>query len=114
MSIPDRGKPVEFRKVPAGPLPSPTATGESPATRHMLRGRAPAGQEPPHVEYFGEEDVDGFPTETPRWVAFCPDCGAKLALEEHQACPFFGGPEVDKTGFVVAVHCDRRKSPEST
>ena len=113
MSIPDRGKPVEFRKVAAEPSPSPTAAGETPPAKHLLQGRAPAGQKPPHVEYFGEADVDGFPSDTPQWVAFCPDCGAKLALDEHEACPFFGGPEVDKDGFVVAVHCGRRKAPES-
>lgn len=108
MSNADRGKPVEFRKAAEAAPAARTPEG----TRHVLRGQpAAAGEEVPHVEFFGEEDVDGFPSETPRWVAFCPDCGAKLALKEHEACPFFGGPEKDRNGFVVAVHCGLPKSP---
>lgn len=108
MSAPDPGKPVEFRKIPAGDAPAPAP---APATPHVLKGQAERAEDAPHLEYFGEEDVDGFPTPTPRWVAYCPDCGAKLALAEHEACPFFGGPEKDKTGFTVAVHCAKGKTP---
>jgi hypothetical protein len=63
------------------------------------------GVRPPHVEFFTEESPDGFAEDEPRFVAFCPDCGAKLMLEEHEDCPFFGGSEVDEKGFVIAVHC---------
>jgi hypothetical protein len=109
----ESGKPVQFRRVlreaAAAPAPGPPAPAHA---KHVLRGQVePGGEAPPHVEYFGEEDVDGFKSDRPRWVAFCPDCGAKLALEEHEACPFFGGPEVDRAGFVVAVHCGLRKAP---
>ena len=113
MTSPDRGKPVAFRKIPPEPAPAAADVTASTPARHVLRGQPTSGADAPHVEYFGEADVDGFPTETPKWVAFCPDCGAKLALDEHEACPFFGGPEVDKDGFVVAVHCGRKKAPDS-
>jgi hypothetical protein len=102
---PDEGKQVEFRREQGN-----EAVGEGrPAPgKHVLKGIPLDEEAPPsHVELFSEADVDGFPTETPRWVAFCPDCGSKLALEEHEACPFFGGREVDKSGFTVAVQCGR-------
>lgn len=97
------GKHVEFRRETGQ-----EQVGEGPQqpAKHILKGvPRNEGVCPPHVEFFSEESVDGFPTDTPRWVAFCPDCGSKLALEDHEACPFFGGREVDENGFVVAVHC---------
>ncbi len=60
---------------------------------------------PPHVEFFTEDSPDGFRDDSPRFVAFCPDCGSKLTLEQHEDCPFFGGRETDRDGIVVAVHC---------
>jgi hypothetical protein len=108
---PDRDQPVEFRpeSPPADVSPDDredNSPAKRPPRRHVLRGRPyRAGAAPDHVEFFCEEDVDGFKTDEPRWVAFCPDCGAKLALREHEACPFFSGTEKDRKGFVVGVHC---------
>lgn len=58
-----------------------------------------------HLELFSEESVDGFPTDQPTWVAFCPECGTKLPLKDHEACPLFEGREVDEDGAVVALRC---------
>jgi hypothetical protein len=38
-------------------------------------------------------------------VAFCPECGTKLPLKDHEACPLFEGREVDEDGAVVALRC---------
>jgi hypothetical protein len=97
------GKHVEFRRA-TGSEASPDAA--KVREKHVLRPvPRNEGVCPPHVEFFSEDSVDGFVSDTPQWVAFCPECGSKLALEDHEACPFFGGREVDRNGFVVAVHC---------
>ena len=103
------GKHVEFRRE-TGSETSPDAS-KAPG-KHVLRGVPKnEGVCPPHMEFFSEGSADGPPKETPRWVAFCPECGSKLAIEDHEACPFFGGNRVDRSGFVVAVHCGYVESP---
>ena len=111
-------RPVAFRRVePEEGTPAPTdavsgARSGRAGNPHRLRSPDPRPGEA-HVETFCEEHVDGFKTDEPTWVAYCPDCGAKLALREHEACPFFSGPAVDDHGFTVGVQCGltRREPP---
>ena len=63
---------------------------------------------PAKLRQFAEEDVDGFKSDTPRWVSFCPECGAKLPLAEHESCPNFSNPEKDASGAVTAFRCGCR------
>jgi hypothetical protein len=84
----------------------PAPLAEQRIEGHLIR-KLPkeSGVAPPHVEFFSETNPDGFPDDQPRFVAFCPDCGTKLTLQQHEDCPFFGGSETDRDGFVIAVHC---------
>ena len=54
---------------------------------------------------FSEEHADGFVEDTPRWVAYCPDCGARLPLAKHEECEYYAGKERDEKGNVIAVRC---------
>jgi hypothetical protein len=56
-------------------------------------------------KHFAEEHPDGFADETPRWVAYCPDCGARLPLQKHEECAYYAGEERDEKGNVMAVRC---------
>ncbi len=91
---------------PAADDETTSPLAEQQVSGHLIR-KLPKdkGVSPPHVEFFAEDDTDGFKGDEPRFVAFCPDCGTKLTLEQHENCPFFGGPEKDSDGFVIAVHC---------
>ncbi len=91
---------------PADDSRSPAERSEMRIEGHLIK-KLPKeeGVCPPHVEFFTEDSPDGFRDDSPRFVAFCPDCGSKLTLEQHEDCPFFGGRETDGKGLVVAVHC---------
>ena len=57
------------------------------------------------LRVFSEKDVDGFPTDTPEWVTYCPRCGLKLPLAEHETCPNFQGEESAAGGEATGVRC---------
>ena len=93
------------------PKPEPERASPFPLAERRIEGhviqklRKEEGVCPPHVEFFTEDSPDGFKDGEPRFVAFCPDCGTKLTLEQHEDCPFFGGQEKGEDGVVIAVHC---------
>jgi hypothetical protein len=58
-----------------------------------------------------EADVDGFPTDAPEWVAYCPRCGMKLPLAEHETCPNFRGEEAGPDGDAAGVRCAYEAAP---
>ena len=89
-----RGSKSPASKSPAPPPPAPDA-GASP------------NRSPRRVVQFGEEHVDGFPTDAPEWVAYCSRCGSKLSPGQHEACEHCVGSVTDVTGAVTAILCDR-------
>ena len=61
--------------------------------------------DPATTRAFSESNPDGFSTDQPEWVSYCPDCGAKLPSKDHEECPYFRGKESDAEGTVTAIEC---------
>ncbi len=88
-------------------------------------GRQPAvvervdelANEPTTTRHFTEASPDGFASDTPEWVAFCPECGVKLSAAEHAECPYYRGADSAAKEAVSAIECafagkPRRKKPK--
>lgn len=71
--------------------------------------RDKAGKEaascPHRAVYFSEDSVDGFREERPYWVAYCPECDAKLGIGEHEECPYYRNSVIDQNGTVTVIYC---------
>lgn len=63
------------------------------------------GCEPTTTRHFTESSPDGFASETPEWVAFCPECGMKLSALEHAECPYYRGADCSEPGGASAIEC---------
>ncbi|MFN0151865.1 MAG: hypothetical protein ACKVU1_14290 [bacterium] len=74
--------------------------------------------EPTTTRIFTDASPDGFASDTPEWVAFCPECGIKLSAADHAACPYYRGADSAATEAVSAIECAfagkprRRKKPK--
>jgi len=66
--------------------------------------RGGGGRRSSHT-FLTEEHADGFVSDEPNWIAYCPDCDAKVSLLEHEECPYFGGEEKDEKGNLIAFRC---------
>lgn len=79
------------------------------ATPDAKTPAGPAAETPappePTVRLLAESHVDGFPTDEPEWVAYCPRCGMKLPFEEHKSCRHFEGEAHTPDGEPIAVRC---------
>ena len=73
--------------------------------RRKRRGRKLDRDAPATTRAFSESAPDGFPTDDPEWVSYCPKCGAKLPAKDHEECPYFRGKESDEKGTVTAIEC---------
>ena len=60
---------------------------------------------------FSESCPDGFVSETPEWVAYCPECGAKLPLKDHLACAHYRGMDEGESGEATAIECAYVEKP---
>jgi hypothetical protein len=60
---------------------------------------------------FSESCPDGFVSDTPEWVAYCPECGAKLPLEDHLECAHYRGADKDASGETTAIECAYVQKP---
>jgi len=76
-------------------------------------GRPPAvvervdefASEPTTTRHFTEASPDGFASDAPEWVAFCPECGVKLSAKEHAECPYYRGADSKVQDTVSAIEC---------
>jgi hypothetical protein len=60
---------------------------------------------------FSESCPDGFASDVPEWVAFCPECGAKLPLEDHVECAHYRGTGKGDSGEATTIECAYAQKP---